>query len=362
MRIGIDYHPAVTHAPGVGRYSRELVRALVRLDEAPEVLLADVGRDAPTIGEPALGLADAPRKPKLVTSRQGRKLFGLMRRTADGLLGGVDVFHRMLPDWPPVGKAREVIGVAELPAPGSPADAMLRETLARADAIAFSADTARELRERFGLPDEHVHQVPVGCDHWCRDLAGETPEPKSPPQIVVLGSIHPRRRPEMVLRAVETLKRRRTKCQALYVGGRTDNSDAFLRDKLGGSTAREWVLWNPNASESDMARILATSSVLVHLSEAEATAVTPLEGLAFGLSVVASRLPAFEEALDGQATLLEPEVEEDPDAFADVLDAAMAAATDAEARAARREVAARHTWAANAAATVEVYRRIAARP
>ena len=28
-RIGLDYWPATTHAPGIGRYARELVRALV---------------------------------------------------------------------------------------------------------------------------------------------------------------------------------------------------------------------------------------------------------------------------------------------------------------------------------------------
>ena len=360
MRVGLDYHPAVTHAPGVGRYARELVRALVRLDEPGfELGLADVGRDRPTLVEPALGLADAPHPPRRVVSRQGRRLFSLLGRSADGILGGVDLFHRMLPDWPPVKRARELIAVAELPPAGSPVDGALRGVLARAEVLVFSAQTAATLTADYGVEAERIHPVPVGCDHWCRDLGAEPVPRRSPPQVVVLGSLHPRRRPERVLRALEVLKRRRRECHLLYVGARSDHADAFLRDALGGSIARDWVLWNSNAAEADMARILAGSSAMVHLTEGEETAVTPLEGLAFGMPVVASAIPPFEEALGDAARLVTPEEEEDPTALAEALDQALAESDDEDAQARRRAVAARFTWQANAEATAAVYRSLA---
>lgn len=355
MRVGLDHHPARIHGPGVGRYSRELVRALVRLPDGPEVLLSDIGRTSRTITEPALGLADAPRTAKVVSSGQGRRAFSLLRRTADGILGGVDVYHRMLPDWPPVGRAREVLSVAELHPEGSEQDAALREALGRADAIVFSTSTKDALMSRHGLPEERVHLVPVGCDHWVRDLSDPPPAKKDPPQVLVLGAIHPRRRPERVLAGLEVLKRRRRECHLLYVGRRTEHSDEFLRTRLGGSIARDWVLWNPNADETNMARILASSSALVHMTEGEETAVTPLEGLASGLPVIASRVPAFEENLAGAARLMSPEEEEDPEVVADAILAAIEGEGDPAERA---RVAQAHTWAASARATVEVYRKV----
>ena len=53
--IGLDYTAGPGHAPGVGRYVRELVRALVRL-EGPPLKLIEVGRaPVPMEGAP-LGL------------------------------------------------------------------------------------------------------------------------------------------------------------------------------------------------------------------------------------------------------------------------------------------------------------------
>lgn len=362
MKVGIDHHPARTHGPGVGRYSRELVRALVRLDDAPELALADIGKAKRTIGEPALGLqgSDVKRTPKVSSSSMGRKMFATVRRSADGFVGGCDLFHRMLPDWPPVAKAREVIAVSELFEPGSDRDNELRAVLERADAITFSDATGRALQERYGLPAERIHRTPVGCDHWLRDLPEDLdrwPAKKDPPQVLVLGAVHPRRRPERVLKAIEALRRERKTVHLLYVGQRTEQSDAFLRDGLGGSFARDQVLWNPNAGEGDLARLLATSSALIHLSEGEETAVTPLEGLAFGLPVLASRIPAFEEDLGTAARLLDPAEEEDPALFGEALKEALDS-DDETARAARRAHAERYSWARTAQATVTVYRKL----
>jgi len=357
MRVGIDHHVARTQEPGVGRYSRELVRALVRLPDCPELVLADAGRGARTIGEPDLGLLDAPRRPRVVRSRLGRRAWRLLRRSADGMLGGVDLFHRMLPDWPPVARAREVLAVSELFEPGSQRDRELAAALARADALVFSDATARALRVRYGLPAERIHRVPVGADHWLRDLPGR-PVPKiDPPQIVVLGSLHPRRRPERVLRALEALRRARRPAQLLYVGPRNEHTAAFLREHAAGSSAGEEVRCS-HANGRELAQILAASACLVHLTAGEETAVTPLEGVVFDLAVVASRIPAFEEDLAGAADLVDAAVEEDPQALARAIERALDTAAEPARRAARAAAAARFTWARNAEATVAVYRRL----
>ena len=227
------------------------------------------------------------------------------------------------------------------------------------DVLVFSEHAAGEAARRFGLDASHVHRVPVGCDHWLRDL-GEMPERKDPPHILVLGALRASRRPDRVLRAIEVIKKKRHPVQVRFVGARGDVAEAFLNEQLGFSVARDWVLWNEFAPEPALPGIVASSTLLVHLSEGEATAVTPLEAFSLGVQVVASRLPAFEEALGDEATLVGPDQEEDPEALAEAILAALETADDEAARLRRRERAAGFTWAENARATVEVWRRILA--
>ena len=65
-RIGLDYWPATTHAPGIGRYARELVRALVQRAEAPYLCLFDAGPGPRTVPEDALGLPSGSQRVRRV--------------------------------------------------------------------------------------------------------------------------------------------------------------------------------------------------------------------------------------------------------------------------------------------------------
>ena len=72
--IALDYTAGPGHAPGVGRYVRELVRALVRLPEGDglPLELLEVGRaPRPMEGAP-LGLDDAPESGPAFKRRQTR--------------------------------------------------------------------------------------------------------------------------------------------------------------------------------------------------------------------------------------------------------------------------------------------------
>ena len=170
VRIGIDYLPAVTHWPGVGRGVRELVRALVRLENAPSLDLLEWGGIPRRVPESALGLehADVRRHVNRLPRRVLRSFPGLAPATR-AVNGSLDLLHRAYPDWPPSGPKLQVWGAAELPAPGSPG-ALAASDLARrgAHAIAYSAAAAHGLVAVHGFVDDRVHRVPVGVDHWTR--------------------------------------------------------------------------------------------------------------------------------------------------------------------------------------------------
>jgi len=363
MRIGIDYLPAVCHAPGIGRYGRELVRALVRLPDAPELRLFEIGGGARTMASD-LGLegSSVRRFRARLPRRLVRSIHTHFGWGADRWLGGVDVFHRMLPDYPPVSGAAEVLPVAELPSPGTPADADLARALQRsAAAIVFCRHYASQLPERYGIDPARVHQVPVGCEHWARNRPSahaEAPASSaSPARILVLGAIRNERSPLTVLRAFELFGASERDCELVFIG-RPGSATSAFEAGLAKSPVRGRVTWIRNPVEADMPRVMGSAALLVHLAMEEGTPVTPLEAFAAGVPVVASRLPAFEEALGDVAAYVDRSDEPDPGSLAQAIGAALSARGEADAgtaAASRRATARPFTWQANARATLGIW-------
>ena len=77
MRIGIDYLPALVHPPGVGRYVRELVRALVQLEDRPDLGLFEVGAGERIVDPRSLGLTIGDPRTQRVESHVPRRLLRL---------------------------------------------------------------------------------------------------------------------------------------------------------------------------------------------------------------------------------------------------------------------------------------------
>lgn len=108
-----------------------------------------------------------------------------------------------------------------------------------------------------------------------------------------------------------------------------------------------------------MPRIVAGATLLVHLADDEGTAVTPLEACALGPAIVASRLPAFEEALGEEADYVDTlEAIRDPGVLARALELGFERFRDPLRTKARHAVATRHTWSGNARKTLEVWRHL----
>ena len=359
--IGLDYLPAVCHAPGIGRYARELVRAVVRLPGAPELRLFELGGGRRCFGGAALGLdgARVRRRSAPVPRRAIDWLHRLTGVGADRLLGGVDLFHHVRVHHPPVARARELVPVPELPAAGSAADERLARAVRRAgNALVFSTDYRERVAGRYGLDPERVFVTPVGCDHWRRDAppAGERPVA---PRVLALGAIRAERHPLRLLEAFVRVRSGGLEAE-LVLAGRAGDAGAELATRLAEPDLARAVRWIREPRERDMPALVAGANVLVHLADDEGTPVTPLEAFSFGVPVVASRLPTFEEALGGEATLVAPgpsgpSAHELADAIAHAIDGGYGGAER------RRAIAARFTWEACARDTLAVWQAILAR-
>ncbi|MFN0006781.1 MAG: glycosyltransferase [Planctomycetota bacterium] len=364
MRVGIDYLPATSHFPGAGRYARELVRALVRLDGKPEVALYEVGSAERTVPEAALGLPPGdPRVRRLRTeaSRSRLRWHPLKsRRCADLALGGVDVFHHTSRELPRIARAAQTIAVAEIPEAGSLEEALFKRALARADgAIVFGPTCAKRLEVHYGFPRERVHVVAVGCDHWRRDLASP-PAREEIPRILALGALRKGRRTLRLLKAFERLVDDGLTAHLHLVGGPGEEERDFM-SLAKASHVHLRVVRETALPEAELAALVARSSVLVHLVDDAETPVTPLEAFSFGTAVVASRLPVFEEALGGLAQFVDnAKVDHASDFLTDAIAAAIASARDPRACQARVRHAGQYTWERNARETVAAWEAVLA--
>jgi glycosyltransferase involved in cell wall biosynthesis len=144
--------------------------------------------------------------------------------------------------------------------------------------------------------------------------------------------------------------------------GRPGDQASELRWAIATSPARSRARWIEEPRESELPKLAATASVLVHLNREEWTPVTPLEGLSFGAALVASPLPAFQEVLRDEAVWIGGDPAElAPDELARGLELALASARDPAERLRRRALAGRFTWARHAALTSELWQSLLGR-
>jgi len=361
MRVAIDYLPASTHPPGVGRYARELVRALAQLEARPEIVRCEFGRGRRVYAEHELQ-AGATQLVRRAWPRSAFELLGALGWGADRLAGGVDLVHQVrAPLWP-VSRAKTVLAVSEFFAPDDPRERAWRAACARADALLVFSSWAREELARRGLePAGGIHVVPVGAEHWKRDLMARPAGAGATARVLVLGRAAAA---AMVGRLPEACVRLSNQGLAVELMLVWSGASAPALMRLGGDQnvsrlpAPHTRGSGPKSLEDQLPALVAGSSVLVHLAESPATPVTPLEALALGVPVIVAPHPTNQEALGGEARSCPPEA--DVAALADLIAAAVASRWDPAAIERRQALAGRFTWEANARATIGVWERVLA--
>lgn len=182
MRIGIDYTAAVRQGGGIGRYTRNLVRALAALDRRNEyVLLAAGGWGAGgsrASWPPNFRLRAIPLSDRWLNIIWQRLRLPLPVQLVSGPL---DVYHS--PDFvlPPVGRTPTVLTVHDLsflrlpqffvPAFRGYLEAAVTRAVRRADQIlADSESTRRDLGELLGVAPERVAVLYPGVEERFRPV------------------------------------------------------------------------------------------------------------------------------------------------------------------------------------------------
>lgn len=379
MRIVIDYTAAVRQRAGVGRYTRGLVQALLRLDRTNQYTLFIAAGGLKGIN---FALRDQNLTPPEVHAfpLSDRLLTILWHRLrlplyADVLAGGADLFHS--PDFtlPPLRSARGIVTVHDLTFKHYPECAprnlvrylnrVVPLAVRRAHLIlADSENTKDDLARLLDVPPQKIRVVYAGVGPEFRpvDDASRLADVRARygltfPFLLSVGTLEPRKNYTRLLHAFARsgVYRAQPELRLVIVGRK-----GWLYQEIFETVQRlrlaDRVIFPGFIADADLPALYTQAVAFVYPSLYEGFGLPVLEAMACGTPVVCSMASSLPEVA-GEAALLV-----DPLNVDDLAQALERAVTDAALRSELRErglrQAARFTWEAAARQLLAAYREV----
>ena len=374
MTLALDYRPAMVNREGIGRYVRELVRAMVFAQHGPPLTLFAGTLKPSAYTRDQLGLHGGVAKvhrPRWPT-RWIRRWLQFRGQGIDEWLGGVSVYHQTQWSPMPVGSAAEVgtifdciyaldAGRSDGPGflPPQAADRMLAEAQAlveRCERILVPSEFVRgEVERILGADPDRVRVIPLGCDHL--PPPGNPPAylPKRVPYLITAARIDRRKNHVLALRIFEQLIALGHPHYWVVVGPLGYGYEEFVQ-ALRHSPARRRVRLIRDVEDGELASLLAAADLLLWPSRQEGFGLPPLEAMALGTPVITARNSSITEVCGDAALLVDGE---DP---GDYVEGCRQIIEDADFARNRIEEgyvhATRFTWRETARQTLAVYREL----
>ncbi len=359
---------------GIGRYYRELITALANEAGAPR-LVAVTPREAtrPEWLPSAVGYQMIPGPRRLVQFAWS----AVRWPSVDPWTDGADLVHA-LHAWAPVpSRGPLVVTVHDLTAVLNPGwyrpdhrwaiRRALRYTVEHAERIvADSAWVASMVASRYGVSADRLRVIPLGVGDRFRTEPtsdqtralerrfGLVPEG----YILAVGQVVARKNLATVVRAIAAMGPVQSRRLPLVVAGCWGPAAAGLLAEAVELGLGDRVRVLGYVPDDLLVALVARAAVLVHPSTDEGFGLTPLEAMAAGTAVIASRAASLPEVIGDAAVVV---AAEDVDAWAGALSRVIG--DDEERRrliAAGRIRQAGFTWAATAQRTLAVYAEVLA--
>ncbi len=317
--IGIDYTAAIRQAAGIGRYTREMVRALADLSAPPayRLFVADAGRD---FARPVPGPTCAWRTTRL-TERWLARLWYRLRLPLpiERWTGPLDLFHA--PDFflPPTRAGTPTLvtvhdlSYVRLPETTMPGmerhlNTWVPASVERAShVIAVSEATRQDLIELYGTPPQKISVLHHGVTAEFRPIADDACLASvrqkyglgDEPFILSVGTIQLRKNYRRLVQAFARLDRA---LHLVIVGSKgwycEEVFEAVSRQQMTGR-----VHFLGFVEDGDLPLLYNAADLFVYPSLYEGFGLPVLEAMACGTPVVAADASALPEVV-GQAGLL----------------------------------------------------------
>lgn len=334
MRIGIDYTAAVNQGAGIGRYTRQLVRALLSLDCRDEFVLLAAGggkarqmqwnipgqADASCLAARSLRLLNLPLSERVLTIVWHRLRLPL---PVEFFSGKLDVFHS--PDFalPPVRQARTVLTVHDLSFMRVPECSQPRlrayllrvvpASVRRADVVlADSESTRNDVIELLGVSPDRVRVLYPGVDECfervqdIQVLADVRRRYRLPERFVLsVGTLQPRKN---LIRLIEAYARVRADADIKMViaGGAGWMYEGIFRrvEELG---LQSEVYFPGYVADEDLPALYSLAGLFVFPSLYEGFGLPPLEAMACGTPVITSNVSSLPEVVGEAGLMIDPQ-------------------------------------------------------
>jgi glycosyltransferase involved in cell wall biosynthesis len=376
MRIGIDGLPLTESLAGIGHYTLELAQHLA-VDSRDD--LVDVISPRPFL--PSITslqgsnshLRLTQERLNLITKRWWS--IGLPRYLRQS---GLDVFHGTNFEIPLQGVCPTVVTIHDLSLFLHPetherrrvwrARVRLPLMARRATMIITVSDAvSSEVREHFKLPADRVITVHSAARERFRPMEAQRAAEirkrlhVSTDFILYAGTIEPRKNLQMLVRAFEEYsqgKGKETGLQLVLAGKKgwmINELDKHLRRSPVGRD----VLFTGYLNDEELCALYSSCKLFIYPSLYEGFGLPPLEAMACGAPVIASRIPSISEVVGSAARLVSPNsATELAEAMRDLLENGQ---LRKELGLAGQEHASQYSWSLTAARTREVYRESIAR-
>lgn len=388
-RVGLDATPLLTPRSGVGEFCYWAMAALAARGDIDVRAFAVTWRRR--------GLLDGKVPPGVTITGRAMPARPLHKSWAwwplppiETFVGQLDVVHGTNFVVPPARRAAMVVTVHDLTPLHFPQmcqaatlafPALVRQAVRRGAWVHTPTRfVAEEVVELLGAPPQRVRAVAHGIPSLgLRPATGAAPEAlvreglgaplereaaKGPPRwrehfppwverfVLAVGTVEPRKDYPGLVRAFDAIADRHPGVALAIAGADGWGADA-LEEVIAASHARDRVVRLGRVSDDERQALLAEAAVLAYPSVYEGFGLPPLEAMAAGTPVVASRTGALEETLGDAARLVE---QGDVDALAEALDEVLDSPALAAALAENgRLEASRYSWEACAQGLVTLY-------
>lgn len=327
MRIGIDFTSASRERAGIGRYARELIRALVQVDAANRYLLFVPSDAQPDLLTYAWGTNFTIKHGPL----NERYLAALWQRARvplpiESFIGACEVLYS--PDFllPPTRAKRKLVTVHDLSYMRLPEcfpkpllnylNNAVPRSLDRADLILADADsTRRDLSELCKIPPGKIRTLYSGVDARFRPDVPEESKAhiqtltRGRPYLLAVGTLQPRKN---YVRLIEALSRLVTDRQLpfanlqLVIAG---SRGWMFQDILAAPERygiRDRVIFPDYVADADLPALYAGATLFVFPSLYEGFGLPIAEAMACGTPVVTSNAASLPEVAGDAALYFDP--------------------------------------------------------
>ena len=324
-RIAIDYTAAHEQGGGIGRYVRELARAIARLDPHAEFRFFVAGATAATL--PQLNMRNVSWRATRVSPAWLARAWHRARLPlpVEAFTGAVDLYHAtdfVLP--PTLPRTRTLLTVHDLSferAPGSAEPSLLRylqfavpKSVRRADHILADSQASKDdLMQLYNTPDEKITVLYCGVDEQFAPVADyaavdrvlEDHGLRGVDYVLSVGTLQPRKNYPRVIRAVKSLRDRGIDLHYAIAGGK-----GWLVDEIEKSIAenqmRDRVHLLGFVEDEQLPALYGGAMALVAPSLYEGFGLPLLEAMACGTPVITSNLSSLPEVAGDAGIQVDP--------------------------------------------------------